>query len=109
MTDEVREPTFLVLAALANGRKHGYGIIQEVLRLSGGATELRAGTLYAMLDRLAHDGFIARAGEEVVEGRLRRYYELTAQGSMLLATESQRRMAVSKEALRRLRLAGGLP
>ncbi len=108
MTDEVREPTFLVLAALADGRKHGYGIIQDVLRLSGGDTQLRAGTLYAMLDRLAHDGLIARTGEEVVEGRLRRYYELTPQGSTLLAAESRRRMVVSKEALRRLRLAGGL-
>jgi PadR family transcriptional regulator PadR len=52
MTDEIREPTFLVLAALAGGRRHGYGIIQEVDRLSEGGTHLRAGTLYAMLDAI---------------------------------------------------------
>jgi PadR family transcriptional regulator, regulatory protein PadR len=108
MTDEIREPTFLVLAALAGGRRHGYGIIQEVERLSDGGTRLRAGTLYAMLDRLTHDGFITLAGEEVVDGRLRRYYELSTQGSSLLAVESRRRMVVSKEALRRLRIAGSL-
>lgn len=106
--DEMREPTFLALAALADGRKHGYGIIQEVERLSDGRTRLRAGTLYAMLDRLTHDGMIASAGEEVVDGRLRHYYELTETGTSALAAESRHRVSVSKEALRRLRLAGGL-
>jgi PadR family transcriptional regulator PadR len=48
------------------------------------------------------------AGEEVVNGRLRRYYELTLQGTDSLTVESRRRMAVSKEALRRLRPAGGM-
>ena len=108
MTDEMREPTFLALAALADGRKHGYGIIQEAERLSDGRTRLRAGTLYAMLDRLTHDGMIASAGEEVVAGRLRHYYELTDIGTSALTAESRRRVSVSKEALRRLRLAGGL-
>jgi DNA-binding PadR family transcriptional regulator len=108
MALEIREPTFLVLAALAGERRHGYGVIQEVERLSNGETRLRAGTLYATLDRLGHEGLVAPAGEEVVDGRLRRYYRLTAQGSATLGTESRRRMAVSKEALRRLRLAGGL-
>jgi PadR family transcriptional regulator, regulatory protein PadR len=108
MRDELREPTFLVLAALAGSRRHGYGIMQEVERLSDGATKLRAGTLYAMLDRLSQEGLIAAVGEEVVDGRLRRYYELTAQGSATLANASRRRLAVSREALRRLRIAGGL-
>ena len=85
---EVREPTFLVLAALAGGQKHGYAIIQEVESLSGGHTVLRAGSLYATLDRLAHEGYIEKAGEEVVEGRLRRYYRLSKQGTRLLAAES---------------------
>src|ERR1700690_3667705 len=104
MTIEIREPTFLVLTALADGRRHGYGVIQEVERLSDGATRLRAGTLYATLDRLAHDGLVEVAGEEVVDGRLRRYYQLTTNGTATLAVESRRRVAVSREALRRLRL-----
>jgi PadR family transcriptional regulator PadR len=108
MNDEMREPTFLVLAALAGERRHGYGIIQEVDKLSDGSTKLRAGTLYAMLDRLTSEGLIAIAGEEVVAGRLRRYYELSSAGSAKLAAASRRRVSVSQEALRRLRLAGGL-
>jgi DNA-binding PadR family transcriptional regulator len=105
---EVREPTFLVLAALAGGQKHGYAIIQEVETLSGGHTVLRPGSLYTTLDRLAHEGYIEVAGEEVVGGRLRRYYRLSGPGTRLLAAESERRVLVSKQALHRLRISGSL-
>jgi DNA-binding PadR family transcriptional regulator len=107
MIKEMREPTFLVLATLAEGKKHGYAIIQGVASLSEGEVDLRAGTLYAMLDRLTFDGVIESVGEEIVDGRLRRYYELTSQGSTLLAEESKRRVKVSNIALRRLRFVGG--
>ena len=103
----MRGPSFFVLTALADGPLHGYGVIQEVERLSGGATKLRAGTLYAAFDRLSAAGLIEVASEEVVDGRLRRNYRLTAPGKAVLSVESHRRMAISKEALRRLRLSGG--
>lgn len=106
---EVREPTFLVLVALASDRLHGYGIMQEVERLSNGKTVLRAGTLYATLDRLGMEGLIEGAGEEIVDGRLRRYYRLSDGGSAILESESKQRVAVSKEALRRLRVASVKP
>jgi DNA-binding PadR family transcriptional regulator len=104
---EIREPTFLVLVALAEGRRHGYGVIQDVEKLSGGKTKLRAGTLYATLDRLASEGLIEDAGEEVVGGRLRHYYRLTRRGNAVLESESQQRLKVAKEAIRRLRGDGG--
>jgi PadR family transcriptional regulator, regulatory protein PadR len=107
MASELREPTFLMLTALADKPRHGYGVMQEVERLSGGGTTLRTGTLYAALDRLTQEGLIEVTSEEVVEGRLRRYYRLTEAGNATLDAESRRRMSVSKEALRRLRLAGG--
>src|SRR5580692_305349 len=69
MIKEMREPTFLVLATLAEGKKHGYAIIQGVASLSEGEVELKAGTLYAMLDRLTFDGVIELVGEEIVDGR----------------------------------------
>src|SRR5271163_1133836 len=96
-----------MLTALADGPRHGYGVMQEVERLSGGRTRLRAGTLYAALDRLVAQGVIHVASEEVVDGRLRRNYCLTESGSATLVVESRRRMAISKEAIRRVRLAGG--
>jgi DNA-binding PadR family transcriptional regulator len=107
VASELREPTFLMLTALADEPRHGYGVMQEVERLSGGSTRLRTGTLYTALDRLSQEGLIEVANEEVVEGRLRRYYRLTEAGNVTLGVESRRRMSMSKEALRRLRLAGG--
>jgi DNA-binding PadR family transcriptional regulator len=104
----MREPTFFVLTALARGPRHGYAVMQDVEELSKGRIRLRTGTLYAAFDRLSEEKLIESAGEEVVDGRLRRYYRLTELGSATLGTESRRRVSISKEAIRRLGLAGGL-
>ncbi|WP_049807118.1 PadR family transcriptional regulator [Pseudofrankia inefficax] len=111
--DEMREPTFLVLAALADGPRHGYGVIREVETISNGRVRLRAGTLYSALDRLAADGLVRRGREEAVAGRLRRYYELTDHGAAALEDQTARLRANAAEADRRLRvrragLSGGL-
>jgi DNA-binding PadR family transcriptional regulator len=86
----MREATFLILTALADGSQHGYGIITEVQQISGGRVRLRAGTLYTALDRLRTDGLIGVDREEIVEGRLRRYYRLTPEGTRRLAAEAAR-------------------
>lgn len=86
----LREPTFLILTALARQPLHGYGLIAEVLSLSGGHVTLRPGTLYGALDRLADDGLVDTDHEEVVDGRLRRYYRLTDRGEAALAAETER-------------------
>ena len=103
----MQEATFLILTALAAGSQHGYGIITDVREISGGRVRLRAGTLYTALDRLRAEGLIGVDREEIVEGRLRRYYRLTPMGSDLLATEAARLQANAKAALSRLDLAGG--
>ncbi len=103
MTEPLREPTFLLLTALAAGRLHGYGMITEVGRISGGRVHLRAGTLYGALDRLVEQGLVAGDGDEVVDGRLRRYYVLTEPGGDLLRTEAARMTAQAAEATKRLK------
>jgi DNA-binding PadR family transcriptional regulator len=108
-TRAMQEATFLILTALADGAQHGYGIITEVAQISGGRVRLRAGTLYTALDRLRVDGLIFLDREEVVEGRLRRYYRLTPEGTKVLAAEAARLHANATAALTRLSpgLAGG--
>jgi DNA-binding PadR family transcriptional regulator len=105
----MQEATFLILTALADGSQHGYGIITEVRQISGERVKLRAGTLYTALDRLRADGLIGVDREEIVEGRLRRYYRLTPDGTAVLAEEAARLHANATAALRRLNpgLAGG--
>ncbi len=85
-TRALQDATLLVLASLAGGSQHGYGIITDVREISGGRVRLRAGTLYRALDRLRADQLISVDREEVVDTRLRRYYRLThAGGKRLLA------------------------
>ena len=98
----MQETTFLILTALAQGPQHGYGIIQDVRRISGERVALRAGTLYGALERLDADGLIAMDREEVVDGRLRRYYRLTDEGSARLAEEARRLQESAATALQRL-------
>ena len=86
----LRIPTYFILAALQDGPLHGYGIVKRVTELSEGEVRLRAGTRYAALDRLVEQQLAAPAHDEVVSGRLRRYYRLTSAGGERLAMESAR-------------------
>lgn len=101
---EMREPTFFILASLASGRKHGYAMIQDVAELSGGRVHLKVATLYAALDRLGKQELVATAGEEAVDGRLRRYYTVTESGSEALELELQRIEANARQVRSRLLL-----
>jgi DNA-binding PadR family transcriptional regulator len=104
MTDgPMREPTFLVLTALAGEPQHGYAVLEDVARMTDGRVRLRAGTLYAALDRLRTEGLIEVDREEVVQSRLRRYYRLTGAGEQSLTTETARLRAQATIAERRLR------
>jgi DNA-binding PadR family transcriptional regulator len=102
----MQEPSFLILTSLAAGAKHGYAVSQDVKRLSEGRVVVRAGTLYTALDRLTEEGLVEVTGEEVIEGRLRRYYRLTDGGALRLADEAQRMRRNASFAIGRLGLGG---
>lgn len=98
----MREPSFLVLTALAGGRAHGWAVLSDVESFSGGRVRLQVGTLYAVLDRLRTDGFVAVDGEERHQGRLRRYFVLTDDGARVLAAEAEAAATTATAAQRRL-------
>jgi PadR family transcriptional regulator, regulatory protein PadR len=58
------EQALFILASLAQGELHGYGIARDVGELSNGEIKLTAGTLYGALGRLTGDGLIAETREE---------------------------------------------
>jgi PadR family transcriptional regulator, regulatory protein PadR len=97
---------FFVLTALADGPRHGYGIVREVAELSKGRVRLKIGSLYGVLDRLAIDGMIEPDREESHDGRLRRYYRLTRGGRHALAEEAELRAATARVVRTRLGLLG---
>jgi DNA-binding PadR family transcriptional regulator len=104
----MQEATFMILTALAAGSQHGYGIITDVKAISAGRVQLKAGTLYAALDRLRADKLIEVDREEIVDSRLRRYYRLTPAGAELLAAEAARLQANADVAMSRLKPAAGV-
>ncbi|MET7279861.1 PadR family transcriptional regulator [Kribbella sp. NPDC005582] len=106
MTDRgMQELALLLLTALANESRHGYAIAQEVKAITDGRVAPRTGALYGALDRLLADGLISVEREEVVGGRARRIFALTASGRDRLETEAERLAATAQEMRRRL--AGG--
>lgn len=102
----LREPSFFILTALAEQPLHGYGVMKAVEELSDGRVRLRAGTLYAALDRLTEEGMLTVDREEAVDGRLRRYYRLTDDGAATLANEVEQLRAAANAAAARLRRRG---
>ncbi|WUI03040.1 helix-turn-helix transcriptional regulator [Spirillospora sp. NBC_00431] len=76
----------LLLAVLEAGPLHGYAIIAAVQERSGGALELRTGTIYPALTKLERLGLLRSTWDSVGERR-RRSYELTAAGRRSLAAE----------------------
>ncbi|WP_461005628.1 helix-turn-helix transcriptional regulator [Streptomyces capparidis] len=76
----------LLLSVLESGPLHGYAIITAVQQRSGGALELRTGTMYPALNRLERLGLLHSTWQSVGERR-RRCYELTEAGRRTLADE----------------------
>jgi PadR family transcriptional regulator, regulatory protein PadR len=100
----VTEQALFILASLRRGELHGYGIARDVEELSDGRVRLTAGTLYGALNRLAADGLIAQTREQVVGGRRRRYYRLTAAGESVLVDEVTRLRSTAAALSRRVPL-----
>jgi DNA-binding PadR family transcriptional regulator len=101
--------SFEILLALAGGDQHGYAVMLDVERRTGGALSLHAGSLYRALNRLLEAGLIeeldARPDRKHDDER-RRYYRLTAKG-LEVARGEARRLELQVEAARQRRLLPG--
>jgi PadR family transcriptional regulator PadR len=89
------EATYYILATLLEGPLHGYGIIKRAGEVSRGRIRLRVGTLYGALERLLEQGLIESEGEEIVDGRARRYYRLSGAGESAVREEARRLRAAA--------------
>jgi DNA-binding PadR family transcriptional regulator len=87
--------TFHILMALAEGDRHGYGIIQDVAANTEGSLKLGAGTLYRSVQRMLEQGLIVetrdRPAPELDDER-RRYYRITPFGTAVARAEARRLM-----------------
>jgi DNA-binding PadR family transcriptional regulator len=105
-----------ILLALADGERHGYGIMQEVTRRAGRQVKMGPGTLYGSLKRMLADGLIEEAGERpdpALDDERRRYYRLTGFGLRVMQAEVLRlhqivQLAQSKQVIGGSEAVGGL-
>jgi DNA-binding PadR family transcriptional regulator len=96
---------FQILLALADGERHGYAIMQEVDRRSGGAMRLGPGTLYGSVKRMLAAGLIEDSGQRPAATRddeRRRYYRITSLGKRVATAEARRmeRLVIAARAKR---------
>ncbi len=79
------ESGFYILFCLQEPQ-HGYGISQQVKKMTGGAVTISAGTMYGTLSKMEAAGLIRFCREE----EKRRLYQVTELGRELLETEIRR-------------------
>jgi PadR family transcriptional regulator len=84
----------LLLSVLSRGPGHGYEVITRLRERSGGAFELPEGTVYPALHRLEEAGLLS-SDWQIVAGRRRRIYRLTARGETALAEQAEQWRAFS--------------
>ena len=100
---------YLILFSLVTGERHGYGIVKEVERDSGGKVQLDPANLYRSVKRLIRDGLVVEADRrpaaEVANER-RRYYAITDFGHRVVTLEAARLAELADAARARNLIAG---
>jgi DNA-binding PadR family transcriptional regulator len=85
--------TFHILAALTDGDRHGYAIIQDIAARTGGELQIQAGTLYRSIQRMLEQGLIAELRTRppsAEDDERRRYSRITPFGRAVGRAEAQR-------------------
>ena len=92
MNDKIRriympmtESSFYILFCLKKPQ-HGYGICQQVRKMTGQELIISAGTMYGTLSKMEKDGLIAFEREE----EKRKIYRITELGNEVLNLEIRR-------------------
>lgn len=87
------ETVFEILLALAGHDRHGYEIMREVEKRTGGRLTLHAGTLYRALNRMLDAGLIDELDDRPapdLDDQRRRYYRVSAFGTHVARAEAAR-------------------
>jgi transcriptional regulator len=93
----------LILKTLTLGELHGYGLAQNIHRLSAEALRIEEGSLYPALQRMQVKGWVASTAKKTPTGRMARYYSITRAGRRQLGIEEQaflRSIAATRRVLR---------
>lgn len=98
-----------ILLAIGPEDRHGYAIMGEVARITGGTVRLGPGAIYTTIRRLLDDGLIEESDDRPdpdMDDQRRRYYRLTGVGRAM-ATSEVRRLETMVQATRPWALEAG--
>lgn len=89
MSDSIAltEAVYYILLSLFSPM-HGYGIMQNVSKLSGGRVNLAAGTLYGAISTMVEKGWIRALLSE--KNSRKKEYEITGEGKKVVKSEINR-------------------
>jgi len=77
----------VVLNLLADGRRHGYEMVQRLRQVDG--LGIREGNIYPILARLETDGLVVSETEPSRDGPPRRIFSLTSRGRQALSSMNE--------------------
>ncbi len=88
----LRPNWFHILVSLADGDRHGYGIMQEVEQRTSGEVHLWPATLYGSIKKMLEEGLIGAASNrpDANDDPRRRYYAISNLGLEVLRCETHR-------------------
>ncbi len=88
--EPLTESYFFILLCLLQEPMHGYGIMNEAMRLSGGRVIIGSGTMYGAVNNMLKRGWIAETEQSGFADKKRRMYHLTEKGKEILSDEIER-------------------
>jgi len=94
-----------ILFVLLDEERHGYGMVKEIDRQTGGQIRLEAGNLYRSVRRLIKQGLLEESDRRPApesDDERRRYYRITEFGRHVVAAETERMRTVVAAAEARL-------
>lgn len=94
---------FYILLALGEGERHGYSIMQDVSKRTGGKLRLGPGTLYAALKRLAGEALVKECDDPAGGDERRRVFRITPFGRKVALAEMDRMAMLVRQARTALR------
>jgi PadR family transcriptional regulator PadR len=81
--------SMLILKTVTLEPMHGFGIMQRIEQITGGAFQVGPGSLFPTLHRLEQEGWIDGEWGESENRRRAKYYRITSEGRRQLVVEKQ--------------------
>lgn len=80
----------LILKARILQELHGMGISRRIAQITGGAFDVKAGSLFPALHRMEQAGWLTSSWGQAETNRCAKFYSLTKKGTKQRQTETER-------------------